>query len=111
MSTVSNLFVDQGSYFSKFLTVYGSSGVVIDLTGYTVASQMRKSSGSSVAYVLPCLITDTIAGRIKIRLDAASTENIPAGRYMYDVEITDPTGEKLRVLEGIVTIIPQITRN
>lgn len=110
MSTVSNLFVDQGSYFSRFVTAVTPAGTPYDLTGYTVASQMRKYSGSTTAYNISCTVVDPQAGKIKIKLDAASSEAIPAGRYLYDVEITDSTGEKLRVLEGVVTILPQMTR-
>jgi len=110
MATVSNLFVDQGSYFSRFLTLVTPAGNVFDLTDYTVSSQMRKSATSSTAYEIPCVIVDPAAGKIKLRLTAASTENIPAGRYLYDLEVTDDSGEKLRVLEGIINIVPQITR-
>jgi hypothetical protein len=87
-----------------------ATGAPLNLAGYTVASQMRKNSGSSTSYDIPCTIVDPALGRIKIRLDSASTNDIPAGRYFYDVEITDAGGEKLRVIEGIITIIPQMTR-
>jgi hypothetical protein len=110
MATVSNLFVDQGSYFSRFITLVTPAGTTFDLTGYTVSSQMRKNTTSSIGYTIPCSITDASAGKVKLRLNAETTENIPAGRYLYDIEITDNTGEKLRVVEGIITIVPQITR-
>ena len=43
MATVSNLFVDAGANYSNIITVAASNGQALDLTGYTVASQMRKS--------------------------------------------------------------------
>lgn len=110
MATVTNLFVDQGSYFSRFINLLTPDGVIFDLTNYTVSSQMRKSSGSSTGYSIPCEVVDTIMGKIKIQIGAADSDNIPAGRYLYDVEVRDVTGEKLRVLEGIIVIAPQITR-
>jgi len=110
MATVSNLFVDQGSYFSTFINVVAADGTPLNLSTYTVAGQMRKSPASSVGYDIPCSIIDPELGRIKIRLDAESTENIPSGRYLYDIEITDDTGEKLRIIEGVLNLIPQITR-
>lgn len=110
MSTVTNLFVDQGSYFSRFINLVTPAGDVFDLTDYTVSSQMRKSSGSSTGYAIPCEIVDPAVGKVKIKLNAATTDGIPAGRYLYDMEVTDTTGEKLRVLEGIIVITPQITR-
>jgi hypothetical protein len=32
------------------------------------------------------------------------------GRYLYDVEITSSEGEVSRVVEGVVTVTPGITR-
>lgn len=110
MATALNLFVDQGSYFSKFVSVMTPNGTPYDLTNYTVSSQMRKNAGSSIAYNIPCEITAPVSGKVKIKMTAASTENIPPGRYLYDIEITDSTGQKLRVLEGVLTINPQMTR-
>lgn len=110
MSTVSNIFVDQGSYFSRFITLVTPAGTTFDLTGYTVSAQMRKHTSSSIGYTIPCTIVDAQAGKIKMRLNAASTESIPAGRYLYDIEVADDAGERLRVVEGIITITPQITR-
>lgn len=110
MATVLNLFVDQGSFYSKYITVLAPAGTVYDLTDYTVSSQMRKSSESSISYDIPCTIVNPSQGKIKLRFGAATTESIPPGRYLYDVEVTDSAGEKLRVLEGVVVITPQMTR-
>jgi hypothetical protein len=35
---------------------------------------------------------------------------MPPGRYLYDVEITSSSGTKTRVVEGIVTVNPEITQ-
>ena len=44
-------------------------------------------------------------------MTAANTGNLTAGRYMYDVLIhKTATGEKTRVIEGIVNILPGVTR-
>jgi hypothetical protein len=43
-------------------------------------------------------------------LAAANTSNIKAGRYLFDLETTDTIGTVNRVLEGIITVTPQITR-
>lgn len=110
MATSSNLFVDQGSYFSRFLTIQTPSGTAYPLDGYTVASQMRKNGGTSIGYTIQATIVDAPLGRIKLFLESADSEVIPSGRYFYDVEITDDDGEKLRVLEGIIVINPQMTK-
>ena len=50
-------------------------------------------------------------GKVRIQLTSSESEAIPPGRYLYDIEITETsTGIKTRVIEGIVTITPQITQ-
>lgn len=110
MATISNLYVDQGSFFRTYVTVSGSDGAVVDLTGYTAAAQMRKSYSSSVAYNFQISISNPTQGRVRIELGSEYSRTIPAGRYLYDLEVTDSNGEKLRVVEGIVTINPEITK-
>jgi hypothetical protein len=43
-------------------------------------------------------------------LPASTSSTIKPGRYLYDIEVTSPLGEKLRVVEGIVLITPEITK-
>ena len=38
------------------------------------------------------------------------TGALDSGRYVYDLVITDSTGDKTRVVEGIATIKPSVTR-
>jgi hypothetical protein len=43
-------------------------------------------------------------------MTASNTSNIKAGRYLFDVETVDTLGTVSRILEGIITVTPQITR-
>jgi hypothetical protein len=43
-------------------------------------------------------------------MTAANTSLIKAGRYLFDVETTDPNNFVARILEGIITVTPGITR-
>jgi len=110
MATVSNLFVDAGANYSNIITVAASNGQALDLTGYTVASQMRKSYQSSTAYNFTASIYNAATGKVRLQLSDTQSSAIPAGRWLYDVEITSPSGTKTRVVEGIVTVSPQITQ-
>ena len=110
MATVSNLYVDQGSFFRTYITVSSTDGTPLDLTNYTVSSQMRKSYQSSTAYDFTTAISVPIQGRVRVELSSEQSRQIPAGRYLYDLEVTAPSGEKTRVVEGIVLINPEITK-
>lgn len=110
MATISNLYVDAGATYSNIVTVTASNGQPLNLTGYTVASQMRKSYQSSTAYVFTASVYDANNGKIRLQLTDVQSAAIPAGRWLYDVEITSPSGTKTRVVEGIITVNPQITQ-
>lgn len=87
------------------------SGAPLNLTGFVAKSQMRKSFSSSQAFTFLSEIYDAEGGRIKLYLSAVESAAIPAGRWLYDVEITqESTGVKKRVVEGVVTVTPQITQ-
>lgn len=110
MATQANIFIDQGSNYSNIITVTGTSGAALDLTGYTVASQMRKSYASSTAFSLNPSIYSAVNGQVRMILSAAQSEAITPGRYLYDLEITSGSGVKTRVVEGVATVTPQITQ-
>jgi hypothetical protein len=110
MATVSNLFVDAGASYSNIISVAATNGQPLNLTGYSVASQMRKSYQSSTAYNFTASIYDANNGKVRLQLTPQQSEVIPAGRWLYDVEITSPSGSKTRVVEGVVTVNPQITQ-
>ena len=110
MATISNLYVDAGADYSNIITVTATNGQPLDLTGYTVRSQLRKSFQSSTAYAFTASVFSAVNGQIRLQLTAVQSEAIPAGRWLYDVEITSSVGVKTRVVEGIVTVSPQITQ-
>jgi hypothetical protein len=110
MAGISNLVVDQGTTFSSIITVADQTGAPLNITNYTVKSQFRKSYQSSSATNFTASIYDAITGRIRLQLAPSDTSNIQAGRYLYDIELTSPTGEKFRALEGLVIITPEITK-
>ena len=110
MATITNIYIDQGTSFSNTITVNDAVGSPLNLSGYTAASQMRKSYSSSVAYNLNAVIASEVNGQVRITLTPTQSAAIPAGRYLYDVEITSSGGAKTRVVEGIVVVTPEITK-
>lgn len=110
MATVSNLYLDQGSDFSIIVTLKNQDSTPINLTGFTVKSEFRKSYNSSKSIAFVASIFNEVLGKVKLQLPADASSAINAGRYLYDVEITSPNGERKRALEGIIVITPEITR-
>ena len=110
MATITNLYIDAGADYSIIVTANQSNGDPLNLTGYTVKSQIRKSYASQTAYDFTATVYSQLAGKIRLALTAAQTSAIKPGRYLYDVEITSSIGEKRRVLEGIIIVTPEITQ-
>lgn len=111
MATISNLYVDQGTTFSTIIDLTNQDGTPLYLTGFTVAAQMRKSYQTSSFTAFNATVFNSNRGQIRLQLVPSTTSGMQAGRYLYDVEITNTlTLEKFRVLEGIVVITPEITR-
>jgi len=109
MAQIQNIFIDQGTTFSLSLAVNDQNGDLKDLTGYTVAAQMRRSYYTTTSTSFTAVVSLPEDGEVTISLTAVQTSAIKAGRYVYDIEITGD-GETLRVLEGIVVINPEVTK-
>ena len=110
MAIYSNLFIDQGTDFVADIDVTDSENNPLDLTGYTVAGQVRRSYTSKTAVDFHSMVIIADKGQIRISLSAMETEDFKAGRFVYDVEITSDSGIKTRVLEGQITITPGVTK-
>jgi len=108
MATVNNIVIDQGTTFSFTFSLDNADGTNKDLTDYTVNAQIRKSFYTSTKVDFTTAKVDA-TGEITLSLTAAETSNLKAGRYVYDIEIVS-SSETIRVLEGIVTVTPEVTR-
>lgn len=110
MATKTNLLIDQGSDFSTILTISDTSGGGYDLSDYTPRGQMRKSYSSSTSYSFDVTVSNASEGQIQVQLSANTSSTMTAGRYVYDIEIESSGGAITRVLEGVVTLTPEVTR-
>jgi hypothetical protein len=109
MSIKANIIVDQGSTYYTNIDVQTEDGQAVDLTGYSGRAQIRKHYTSTTATNFDIDI-DNGDGTISLALSANATASLVAGRYVYDVELTSSDGIVERVLEGIVTVTPNVTR-
>ena len=112
MAAISNIFIDQGADFSTTVTVSDSAGSALDLTNYTALAMIRKTYDStSATSFTSAFATDRTTGKITISLTDVQTTALEQGRYVYDLLLTDGSGDKTRVLEGIATVSPSVSRS
>lgn len=103
-----NIVMDQGTTFSVTYEFTDDNGDPINFSTYTGVAQMRKSYSTSTYYAFTVGLGNT--GVVSLSMDAANTSSITAGRYVYDLEVTDTNSVISRLVEGIVTVTPQVTR-
>ena len=111
MASILNQIVDQGSTWSKQITVYETDGTTIqNLTGYTVASQLRKNYTSTAYTTINATNNSPTSGNIIMSLTATQTAALKSGRYVYDLQITAADGTVTRVIAGVITLRPEVTK-
>jgi len=106
-----NFTLEQGATFDRQITVQ-ENNQALNLTGYSVRMQMRSTHDSST---IALTFTTTVAspateGKINLIATATDTAAIEEGIYVYDLEIESSAGSVTRLLEGQVTVSPEVTR-
>ena len=110
MAITKNLTIDQGSTFAANLQYVTNSKIPVDLTGYTIRSQMRKSyksANASAAFTTSVITAES--GNIQLSLTASITANLKYGRYVYDAK-ANVGNVSVKIFEGIVTVYPGVTQ-
>ena len=112
MAAYAELYLDQGTTFNNTINLTDDvTNAYINISGYVVRSQMRRSYFSANASAnITCTISDAANGEITMSMTAANTALLKAGRYLYDLEVVDIVGNTSRILEGIITVTPEVTR-
>ena len=107
---VSNIVINGNADFNQTFTLTSvDTNSEINLSGYSVSSQMRKHSGSSTATNFTSSILNAAAGQVSISLSNTETSNLKEGRYVYDIVI-EKDSVKTKVVEGMVLVIKGVTR-
>ncbi len=105
-----NFTLEQGTTFSREITVQ-DSGSAMNLTGYSARMQMRSTHDSStIALTFTATISNAAQGKIQLSATASATTAVEEGIYVYDLEIESASSGVTRLMEGKVTVTPEVTR-
>jgi hypothetical protein len=109
MSGNYNIVADQGATFNLNFTV-ATDGTPWNLTGYTFAMQVRRSTNSSTALLNITSATMNSSGNVAVTVSATTMNTVPPGRWVYDIELTSSGGQVTRILEGRFIVKAQVTQ-
>ncbi len=112
MSAKYNLVCDQATTFNFQFQIKNDS-TPWDLTGYTGTMTVRPFVGANTTTVVAStangrMVLTALTGRVNITLSAATTADIAAGRYAYDL-VLDSGAEVTRILEGKFIVTGAVT--
>lgn len=83
----------------------------VSLSGYTIDSDIKGLSDDAFVATFTSAITDSSNGAFELTMTPAVSSGIEAGRYGYDVSLTQPTGDRYYWLTGVATIRSTYSRN
>ena len=109
-TTRANLYVDQGIDYFINLELVSDDGEDFIATGYTFFCEVRKLYSSSLAFTAECTPVQGIPYSIDLFIDPEKTRNLEPGKYQYDVFMKGTGGSLDKILEGLLFIVPSITR-
>lgn len=122
-SPAGDLVISQGSdqtFTYRYGTSDGESTSWVDLTDWSARAQLRNLPGGTVWASLSSdagdgsRITLDADGYVSVVLAHATTEAAPWNRYVsgvWDLELTNPDGEVIRLVMGKVTVSADVTRD
>ena len=109
MANRQDIPIDQGTTFSMYVQLNSPAGNPVDLTTYTIESQIKKDYSSCTYVSFDTSGSNT--GTITVGLDANTSLSMDPGRYVYDIILTGTDGTISRILQGQVTLNPCVSRS
>lgn len=111
-----NFYVYRGATFSEQIEWKDENGTPVNLIGFTARLHMRDTLEATTPFLT--LTTENggialggTAGTVDLLASAAATSAISATSGVYDLELVAGDGVTVtRLLEGLVTISPEVTR-
>jgi hypothetical protein len=113
MADTYNIQIDAGATYRLQVSHVDDNDVAINLTGYTARMHVREtvtSASTVIALTSSSGITITPStGTLDIVIAKTVTKDL-VGPYVYDLEIESGAGVVDRLLQGSVTVNPEVTR-
>ena len=98
-NTTAEIMVDTlwcGTLWTRDLVVTDESGAALDMAGWSAAAQLRTQPGGFLLTTMDVDILDTV-GTLRVTLAGNLSIALPEGDAWWDVLLTDPEGNYVRI--------------
>ena len=101
---IADFTVAKRNDFPLTLTFKDSTGFAINLSGYTVEGEVYNEDRTTKFADWSVTYTNRSGGIIDIKLDDTDTTNFTLPTLFYDIQLTEPSGNKFQYLKGTLFI-------
>jgi hypothetical protein len=110
MAYIVNFYVEAGASFSRSVTYTNDDGTLFDLSDYTAELQVRQTvtSATKALTIIPTIDDETAT--ISWAFTPTQTSTLTAPSYVYAMELTKDDGSVIRLIQGSLTISPEVVR-
>jgi hypothetical protein len=110
MAFIAHLYIEAGTTFAREITYTNEDGTLFDLTDYSAELQVRETVDSETATITKTPTISVSEGTISWTFTAAETSTLTKDKYVYALELTNTDGTVIRLVEGDLTISPEVVR-
>lgn len=103
-----DITIHQGATFDLPLQYVDSSGIPVNMSGYTVAAKLYNRLNNQKLADFDFVWEVQASGLFRLRIEDTVTSGITE-QGCYDVLMTDPDGDKQYLLEGIAFLNPGVS--
>lgn len=82
------------------------NGQALALAGYTPLAAMKASFNASTQYTFTTTVQN--GNEVRVYLPSSISKTIPAGEYIWNLQLTAPNGDVRTYLAGDVTVLAEV---
>lgn len=106
---IHNLIVYQGDTFQKSLGFEDGDGNKIDISNWTLKSEIRERDDDSLLETFSITIDNASDGLATMELTKTETSGLPKGKHKYDLERTLNDGSVTTLMRGRLHVLEDVT--
>lgn len=104
-----DLSIYKGDAVKFTVTVKDSNGSAVDLTGYTAKASLKANYSDDSPVDFVCTISNAAGGVVSVYLSPSTSSSLSLSDYIWDFQLTEPSGDVRTYLTGDVQVTPEVT--